>query len=189
VADADGNHLYVSEAYVFKSLLGFHAADEPETIVHLANLLTDNTSLRVHYVYPLEFDGSETKAHATYREMVENEALKNVIGQLISHPISNVEAFAALGLGYTYCGYFVLIYNELGKKQYGGRDLDILVEIPCQAYTNNGISGNPLQELHYPDYLFVELPQKDLDKLWAKWMGALARVESVKDNSNPGNQQ
>jgi hypothetical protein len=192
VADPRKRELYVSDVYVFKSLLGFHAGVEHETAAALYELLSEFSKdplLKIHYIYLSEFKGRTTAAHETFTLMSEEHLLRDVRDQLKEHRIrderQDCETLVTLGLGYSHLGYFVLVYNEKGRERYG-RDLDILVESPCQRYTE----GPKFFDREGPEYLFIELPHTMVSSLWRTWKQALddfdARVEKERQRAEAG---
>jgi hypothetical protein len=193
VADPRKRTLYVSDVYVFKSLLGFHAGVEHETAAALYELLSEEFSgaqkLTIHYIYLSEFKGRTTAAHETFTLMHEEHLLRDVRDQLKEHRIRNeqkdCETLVTLGLGYSHLGYFVLLYNNEGKDRYG-RDLDIWVECPVQRYAE----AQKFFDREGPEYLFIELPHTMVSGLWKTWKQALddfdERVEKERQRADTG---
>jgi len=189
VADPRKPELYVSEVYALKSLLGFHAGNEAETAAALYELLSRFPDLKIHYIYPSQFQRSPTPAHDTFAMIREEHRLRDVQKQLIELSINSeqkdCETLVALGLGYSHLGYFVLVYNEKGRDRYL-RDIDILVELPCQRY----MEGLTFFDREGPEYLFVELPHTTVASLWKVWKPAIERLKNeIKANQIRQNQR
>src|ERR1035438_755706 len=186
--DSTDDKLCVEAVYVFKSLLGFHGGIDAATRDSLRVLLGEHESLRIHYIYPFRFDGSETEAQRTFNLMKNHPSLAEVNARIIGHGLDaegptnqgNMELIAQLGIGFTFCSAFVLIYNADGKKRFA-RNLDILVEIPCQRY--DSVSGRPI-DAGGPEFIFVELPQNLVSDLWAKWDAVVKKLLESETTTN-----
>jgi len=174
VAGESRTELYVENVWVLRSVMGFHAGTEDRTVEHLADLFKRHDNLRINYVYPVMAEATrelpasmQTEAYRSFKRMVKEPSLKKWYekGHIIAKEIlrTGPNAQNMEWEMFAHCSYFVLNYSEAGQERYG-RIRDILVELPCQRYTEAGKFADPSTK-----YLFVELPKVVVSDLWERW--------------------
>jgi len=151
-----------SKVFIFQSFLGFEFAHSERLQQQMEELLEANQDLTIHCIFP-----SKSKADEMLERFCElaRSFDQHWITRIKRHSIDDNEQVMALGLGLT--GQLILVYTAEGRKQFGGRYLDLLVEVPVRVYEQSEPG------VFIKRNIWIELPQEEIQSIWQGWKAFL----------------
>jgi hypothetical protein len=153
---------FAKSCFVFKGMLGFHAARSQTTRVQVVDALRSNGALNAYYVFP-----KDSEAEVTFDKLKRGIVLIDPECAERIHDVRVAKDKDSMGLGLSLASPFVVVYSEAGREKFR-RQVDIWYELPVERVT----ADNEVNDCD-PLFVFVQLPAFHSEEVWQQWRDCL----------------